>query len=143
MTQAERERRHQTRLQQINRVQVVAGTGDGARLDHEATLLERARMMDDELASHFATERGLAAFDRLLRIAQEQRHEDVAAFLDAVWNGKPLPLAALRVEPPLGDDMLAVLDAYRYARLGLAEHVPGGARRVARVLRGLAPVREG
>jgi hypothetical protein len=34
----------------------------------------------------------------------------------------------------VGDDMLAVLDAFRYARLNLVEQVNGGPRRVARVL---------
>lgn len=141
MTQAERERRHQVRLEQINRVQVVAGTGDRARLDHEATLLERARMLEQEICSHAATERGVAAFDRLLRVAAQHRDPDVIAFLEAVWSGQPLPLAALRVEPGLGDDMLAVLDAWRYARLDLAEQVEGGCRRVARVLRGRTAAR--
>ena len=32
------------------------------------------------------------------------------------------------------DDMLAVLDAFRYARLNLVEHVEGGPRRVSRIL---------
>jgi hypothetical protein len=141
MTQAERERRHQVRLEQINRVQVVAGSGDRARLDHEATLLERARMLELEICSHAATERGLAAFDRLLRVAAQRQDADVLAFIDAVWNGQPLPLAALRVDPGLGDDMLAVLDAWRYARLDLAEQVEGGSRRVARVLRSRGAVR--
>ncbi len=30
--------------------------------------------------------------------------------------------------------MLAVLDAYRFARLNLVEHVEGGPRRVARIV---------
>lgn len=138
MDKAERERRHQARLERIGRVQVVAGRGDGLRVDHEATLLERARMTVQELASHEATERGLAAFDRLLRHAasRDARHSpDVARFLRAVRDRAALPLDLLRGVPaPVADDMLAVLDAFRHARLSLAEQVPGGAQRVARIL---------
>jgi hypothetical protein len=143
MGKAEREWRHQANLARINQVQLLAGIGDGTHVDHEGTVLERARMLVDELASHQATEQGLAAFDRLLRIADEppsRQQRDVVAFLAAVWNSEPLPLTALRgVERRVGDDMLAVLDAFRYGRLNLAEQVEGGPRRVARVLTPLAP----
>lgn len=136
MTQAEREKRHQKRLAQINTVQVVRGRGDRSRVDHEATLLERARMLDEELASHLATERGLAAFDRLLRQVEEAGPDVPPALvqvLDAVWNRKPLPLTTLLGLPvATGDDVMAVIDAFRHARVDLVEQVRGGARRVAR-----------
>lgn len=139
MGKSERQRRHESNLERINRVQLVCGTGDRMRVDHEGTLLERARMIEEELSSHGATELGLAAFDRLLRRAEERdvRHRlDILAFVAAVWNNKPLPLVTLRgLEQSVGDDMMAVLDAFRYGRLNLAEHVEGGPRRVARVLR--------
>lgn len=139
MSQSERERRHRANLDRIEGVQRVVGRGDRMRVDHEATLLERARLMAEELRSHEATELGLAAFDRLLALveARESPHvRDVLGFLTAVWNGTPLALAALRgLDQRVGDDMVAVLDAYRYARLNLAEHVEGGPARVARVLR--------
>lgn len=138
MTKTERERQHQATLERINRVQVVCGRGDRARLDHEDTLLERARLVELEICSHAATERGLAAFERLLRIAEERcspHAQDVTTFLDSVWNHKPLPLAVLRgPDPPIGDDMLAVLDAFRYARLSLAEDMEGGPQRMVKVL---------
>ena len=138
MTQAERERRHQARLAQIDTVLVVAGRGDRSRPDHEATLLERARMMGEEIGSHRATERGLEAFDRLLQVLEERGNRDgqaVGEFVDALWNRRPLPLIALRVaDRTLGDDMLAVLDAFRYARLDLVEHVRGGPMRLQRLL---------
>lgn len=138
MSQAERDRRHHATLERINQVQLVAGRGDRMRIDHEGTLLERARMMAEEISSHQATEHGLAALDRLLRRADEReaRHaRDIAAFIAAVWSNKPLPLSTLRgLDPTDGDDMLAVLDAFRHARLNLAEHVEGGPRRVCRVL---------
>jgi hypothetical protein len=139
MGKTERERRHQANLERINRVQMVCGTADQMRVDHEGTLLERARMMGEELRSHLATEAGLAAFDRLLRRAEERepRHRrDILSFVAAVWNNKSLALVTLRgLEQSVGDDMMAVLDAFRYGRLNLAEHVEGGPRRVARVLK--------
>jgi hypothetical protein len=138
MGKAERERRHQTNLERIQRVQLVVGRADRLRVDHEGTLLERARLMMEEISSHEATERGLVAFDRLLRLAEDRegRHtRDIVSFLSAVWNNKPLALITLRgLEQSIGDDMLAVLDAFRYARLNLAEHVEGGPARVDRVV---------
>lgn len=138
MNQAERERRHQANVDRIQGVQLVVGRGDRLRVDHEGTLLERARLMLEELRAHEATERGLQALDRLLRRAEEsgaRRSPDVVRFIAAVWNHRPLPLLTLRgLEEDVGDDMLAVLDAFRYARLNLVEQVQGGPARVARLL---------
>lgn len=138
MGKAERDRRHQANLERINHVQLVVGKGDRMRIDHEGTLLERARMLGEEICSHRATELGLAALDRLVRIAEERQSEqvrDVADFIAAVWSNKPLPLATLRgLQPEVGDDMLAVLDAFRHARLNLVEQLEGGPLRVKRVL---------
>jgi hypothetical protein len=142
MSKSQRERRHQANLEKINRVQALCGTGDATRVDHEATLIERARLMAQELRSHCATEAGLAAFDRLLRAAEEPaaaHRGDVLDFLAAVWSKRPLPLAVLRgPDAAIADDMLAVLDAYRYGRLNLVEQVAGGPARVARLLSPLA-----
>ena len=138
MSKADRERRHQANLERIHRVQLVVGMGDRLRVDHEGTLFERARLMSEEIRSHEATEQGLAAFDRLLRIAEarDARHQrDVVNFLGAIWNNRSLPLMSLRgLDQDVGDDMMAVLDAFRYARISLAENVQGGAARVGRVL---------
>ena len=138
MGKAERERRHRASLERINHVQLVVGRGDRMRVDHEGTLLERARMLAEEMRSHEATELGLAAFDRLLRRAEERETpytRDIVAFVGAVWSNRPLPLNTLRgLDAATGDDMLAVLDAFRYARLDLVETVEGGPRRVARLL---------
>ena len=138
MGKAERERRHQANLERIQRVQLVVGRADRLRVDHEGTLLERARLTMEEISSHDATERGLLAFERLLRMAEERdgrQTRDIVNFLTAVWNNKSLPLITLRgLEQSVGDDMLAVLDAFRYARLNLAEHIEGGPLRVERVV---------
>ena len=139
ITQNDRERQHRARLAQIEAVQVVAGSGDAARVNHERTLIERARMFAEELASHEATERGLVALDRLLRAVEDGSSphvRDIGHFIEAVWNNKPLALAALRgVDKPTADGMMDVLDAWRYARVNLAECVKGGPRRIAQVLR--------
>ena len=145
MSKAERARRHQANLERINRVQLVVGRGDRMRVDHEGTLFERARMVAEEMRSFAATELGLAALDRLLQLVEEpgaRDAPDILAFVAAVWSNQPLPLATLRgLAPAAGDDMLAVLDAFRHARLNLVEQVEGGPARVARVLRqrNLAP----
>ena len=139
MTQNDRERQHRARLAQIDAVQVVAGNGDAARVNHERTLIERARMFAEELASHEATERGLHALDRLLRAVEDHDSphvRDGGHFIEAVWNNKPLALSVLRaVDKRTADDMMDVLDGWRFARVNLCEHVRGGPRRIALVLR--------
>jgi len=139
MTHNDRERQHRARLTQIEAVQVVTGTGDHAHVNHERTLIERARMMSDEYGSHAATERGLKALDRLLRAVEDSdscQKRVIGQFIEAVWNNKPLALSALRgVDRRTADDMIEVLDAWRWARVNLAENVKGGPRRIASVLR--------
>jgi hypothetical protein len=139
MTQNDRERQHRARLAQIDAVQVVAGSGDAARVNHERTLIERARMFAEELASHDATERGLCALDRLLNAVEEGESphiRDVGHFIEAIWNNKPFALSALRgVDKRTADDMMDVLDGWRFARVNLCEQVRGGPRRIAHVLR--------
>jgi hypothetical protein len=138
MNQADRERRHARNLERINQVQLVVGRGDRAHVDQEGTLLERARLLVEELRSHQATEQGLASFDRLLRLVEEGHSRQarwVAEFILAVWDDKPVRLSMLRGMPAaIGDDVIAVLDGLRYARLDLAQHVAGGARRVVQLL---------
>lgn len=140
--QRERERRHQAHLARIEAVQLVVGRGDQARIDHEGTLLERARLFEMELRSYRSTEEGLAAFERLLRRAEEPyspHASGIASFLSAVSGDRPLVVRDLRsFDTETGDDMLAVLDAVRHARLTLADHVAGGPRRVRKLIEGKA-----
>jgi hypothetical protein len=139
MGKAERQRRHDASLERIQRMQRVVGQGDRLRVDHEGTVFERARLMMEEMRSHEATELGLAAFDRLLRLAEEHHpryHRDIVCFLAAIWNNQSLPLVTLRgLDQSIGDDMVAVLDAFRYGRINLAEQVEGGPARVVRAVR--------
>ena len=138
MKQAERERRHRLNLQRIQRVQQLVGVGDRTRVDHEGTLIAQAHMFEEELCSHRATEEGLAALGRLLRLLEEgqSRHaREVATFVGAIREGSPLPLQALRgLDIATADDMVAVLDAFRHGRVSLVEHVEGGAKRVGKAL---------
>ncbi|MDB5859298.1 MAG: hypothetical protein JWQ76_2987 [Ramlibacter sp.] len=139
MGRAERQRRHDASMERIQRMQRVVGQGDRLRVDHEGTVLERARLMVEEIRSHEATELGLAAFDRLLRLAEEQHPRyarDIICFIAAIWNSQSLPLVTLRgLDQSIGDDMVAVLDAFRYGRTNLAEQVEGGPARVVRTVR--------
>ncbi|MEJ5991624.1 hypothetical protein WG902_16595 [Ramlibacter sp. PS3R-8] len=138
MKQTERERRHQQNLQRIQHVQQLVGVGDRTRIDHEGTLIEQARMLEEEICSHRATEAGLAALARLLHLLEEGMSPHVreaAAFVTAIRDVTPLPLPTLRgPDVATADDMLAVLDAFRYGRVSLVEHVEGGARRVGKAL---------
>jgi hypothetical protein len=138
MKQAERERRHRLNLQRIQHVQQLVGVGDRARIDHEGTLIEQARMFEEEICSHRATEAGLEALSRLVRLVEEGMSRDVrdtAIFIAAIRDGSPLPLRTLRgIDVGTADDMVAVLDAFRWGRVSLVENVEGGAKRVARAL---------
>ena len=146
MKQAERERRHRLNLQRIQRVQQLVGVGDRTKVDHEGTLIAQARLFEEELCSHRATEEGLAALARLLRQLEEgesRQVQEIATFVTAVRDGSPLPLQTLRgLDAATADDMLCVLDAFRHGRVSLVEHVEGGAKRVAKVLEKVR-VREG
>lgn len=139
MGKAERQRRHDASMERIQRMQRVVGQGDRLRVDHEGTVLERARLMMEEIRSHEATELGLAAFDRLLRLAEERHpryQRDIVGFLAAIWNNQSLPLVTLRgLDQAIADDMVAVIDAFRWGRVNLAEQVEGGPARVVRALR--------
>lgn len=137
-TNFDRERRLNARMEDINRIECVVGRADRSRVDREGTMLERARRMEAELRAHESSEAGLAAFDRLVQLAQEKSSPHwraVADFLQALREGGPLPLGLLRLPAqPVADDMIAALDAWRIARLDLVSQVPGGAQRVARAL---------
>ena len=97
--------------------------------------LERMRRRKSE-----ATAKGGQAFLRLLGLAETgdsgQAHT-VARFLASTYNGQDFPydLYDLRlVDVAIGDDMLACLDALRWAQADLHTLVPDGDRRVRAVL---------
>jgi hypothetical protein len=86
-----------------------------------------------------ATGKGAQSLERLLHVAETRQSgqiERIASFLGGVWNGKRhfdlYDLRALDVE--ISDDMLAVLDALRWAKVGIGDMVPNGDRRIEAVL---------
>ncbi|MBK1613071.1 hypothetical protein CKO44_06235 [Rubrivivax gelatinosus] len=91
--------------------------------------------------SDAATDRGAAAFDRLLTLAEERDSGQIACiahFIACVYDGEtyrwdPFELRMLDVE--ISDDMLACLDALRWGQHDLPGLVPDGERRVRDVLR--------
>ena len=139
MTHTDRARQHRVCFVLFVVVLVVAGTVDQALIYHDRTLIERARLMADEYGSHASTERGLEALDRLVRAGEEgelPHRRESGQFFEAVCNNKPMALAILRaVDRRTADDMLDGLDAWRWARVNLAEGVKGGPRRIATALR--------
>ena len=89
--------------------------------------------------SSAATAKGAYALERLLHLAETRRSgqiERIASFLGGVWNGKRhfdlYDLRALDIE--ISDDVLAVLDALRWAKVAIGDLVPNGDRRIEAVL---------
>jgi hypothetical protein len=91
--------------------------------------------------SRQATQAGAQAFTRLLNLAEEGDSGQVpriARFLAATYNGRnfPLDVYELRaVDVEISDDMLACLDALRWARADLHRLVPDGDARLRGVIR--------
>lgn len=91
--------------------------------------------------SDAATARGAAAFERLLKLAEERdsgQIRRVANFIGCVYDGEtyrwdPFELRMLDVE--ISDDMLTCLDALRWGQQDLSGLVPDGERRVRDALR--------
>ena len=97
------------------------------------------QLRDHQGRASAATGQGAHALERLLRLAETRQSgqiERIASFLGGIWNGKRhfdlYDLRTLDVE--ISDDMLAVLDALRWARVGLGDLVPNGDRRIEAVL---------
>lgn len=97
--------------------------------------LERMRRRKSE-----ATAKGGQAFLRLLTLAEtgdSGQARTVARFIASTYNGQDFPcdLYDLRlVDIAISDDMLACLDALRWAQADLHTLVPDGDRRVRAVL---------
>jgi hypothetical protein len=107
----------------------------------------------DDWAQRASQAQGRAAqsFARLLKIAEDSdsgQARRVARFIAATWNGEsfPLDLFELRaVDVDIADDMLACIDAIRWAKADLWTLVPVGEQRVARVIStwGFTPLSKG
>jgi hypothetical protein len=98
-----------------------------------------AQMQDYAARATEATTKGVTALGRLLTLAETRQSgqiEHIASFLGAVWNGKRhFDLYELRaLDVAISDDMLAVLDALRWAKLSVGDMVPSGDLRIEAVL---------
>ena len=87
-----------------------------------------------------ATLKGAAAYERLLRLAEERNSGQIpriAAFVAATYNGDAFrldPFEMRAVDVAISDDMLLSLDALRWACADLYTLVPDGDRRVRAVI---------
>ncbi len=86
-----------------------------------------------------ATLVGAEAFDRLLCLAESRQSGQIrriALFIGACWNGCRhfdfYDFRSLDVE--IGDDMMAVLDALRWAKVSVEDLAPNGYKRIVNVL---------
>lgn len=86
-----------------------------------------------------ATGKGAQALESLLRLAETRQSgqiERIASFLGGVWNGKRhfdlYDLRALDIE--ISDDMLVVLDALRWGKLGIGDMARDGDCRIEAIL---------
>ena len=90
--------------------------------------------------SRQATQGGVQAFARLLKLAEERDSGQiprVARFVAAIYNGEAFPfdLFELRaVEIAISDDMLCCMDALRWGRADLHTLVADGDARVRAVI---------
>lgn len=97
------------------------------------------RLHEYEQRAIAATRTGAQALGRLLDLAETRQSgqiERIALFLGSVWNGaRHFDLYELRMlDVAISDDMLAVLDALRWGRIGIGDLVPRGNARIQAVL---------
>jgi hypothetical protein len=109
------------------------GDPDAFRLAMQAQEAEQHRAIEAQAkAAH--------AYERLLGLAETRdsgQIRRIAQFLASTYNGSAFPfdLFELRaVDVQIGDDMLACLDALRWAKADLYKLVPDGERRVQAVI---------
>ena len=86
-----------------------------------------------------ATEKGAAALDRLLSLAETRDSGQIpriASFIGACWNGRRhFDLFDLRmVDLKISDDMIAVIDALRWKRKDINHMFPDANIRIVNVL---------
>jgi len=98
-----------------------------------------ARAEANENRADIATAAGAQALARLLTLAETRdsgQIRRVALFIGACWNGaRHFDLFELRgLDAEISDDMLAVLDALRWARVAVEDLVPDGDKRIQKVL---------
>lgn len=97
------------------------------------------KMLESEARAEKATEKGAAALDRLLSLAETRdsgQTPRIALFIGACWNGRRhFDLFYLRMlDIEISDDMIAVIDALRWRRKDIDNMFPDANVRIVRVL---------
>jgi hypothetical protein len=98
-----------------------------------------SRLNERESRGKTATTKGALALQRLLNLAETRNSgqiHSIAQFIGACWNGRRhFNFFDLRIlDTAISDDMLAVLDALRWAQADIENMVPDGHARVEAVL---------
>lgn len=96
-------------------------------------------MKERDARADKATEKGAAALDRLLSLAETRDSGQIpriASFIGACWNGRRhFDLFDLRMlDVKISDDMIAVIDALRWRRKDIDNMFPDANMRIVRVL---------
>lgn len=137
MGQAEREAHHLATMNRLRSMKIEDRKSKG--IDHERTTIRAAELLALEVRSYLATERGCEALERLLEMTEcrdSGQIQSVAKFLGAMWGVSLLDPISLRdLDPEIGDDCIAVLDAVRWGRLSVSAMVDQGNVRMPRTLR--------
>ncbi len=114
-------------------------SSDGNRMSDEEGRARDQLIAGYEARAMAAQAKAAQAYAKLLKIAetiQSGQAKRIAQFLASTYNGEVFPwdpydLRGLDVD--IGDDMLACLDALRWAKLDLYKLVPNGEGRVEAV----------
>lgn len=136
MEKRAREEQHHDALQRVKRW--VARDDDGDE-DLEGTKEIHDKLARLEVAGFAATENGIAAFERLLHLAETRSSGQIryiAEFLAAAWGVTHLHLDTLKgLDEEIGADMIAVLNSVRWHRVGVYAMAVDARKRVPAVLK--------
>jgi hypothetical protein len=135
--QRKREEEHQGALERVKCMRVVSSYGDQPL--PKATQEMQNKFAALELAGYSATENGIEALERLIHLTETRSSgqiAEVAKFLAAVWGVTDLHMDVLKgLDEDIGADMIAVLNAIRWNRLGVYAMAVDARKRVPAVLK--------
>lgn len=116
-------KREEELLRTLERVKRWVAEGDDGHEDADGTKEIHEELTRLERAGVAATENGIAALERLIYLAETRSSgqiRDIASFLAAVWGATDLRMDVLKgLDEEIGADMIAVLNAIRWNRLGV------------------------
>jgi len=118
---------------------LIEDTAEDTAKSEAAHLAFWARTEANETRATAATAAGAQALARLLTLAETRdsgQIQRVALFLGASWNGcRYFDFYDLRaLDVAISDDMLAVLDALRWAKVAIEDLVPDGHGRIRTIV---------